>query len=62
MFGSDVDSIRVNLEYFQSGEIFSVPLLHLTSKQNSGENETNNEHSNGPEWEKAQLCFQIDVY
>ena len=33
MYGSDVDSINVDLEFFQSGEILTVPLLHLAPNQ-----------------------------
>ena len=54
MYGSDVDSIKVDLEFFQSGEILSVPLLHITPKQDEKETESENERLAGPKWELAQ--------
>ena len=54
MYGSDVDSIKVNLEFFQSGEILSVPLLQITPKQDEKETESENERLAGPNWELAK--------
>ena len=52
MYGSDVDSIKVDLEFFQSGEILSVPLLHITPKQDEKESES--ERPADPVWELAK--------
>ena len=52
MYGSDVDSINVELEFFKSGDILTVPLLHLAWIQG------NNEQKIGPVWELAQLSFR----
>jgi len=57
MYGSDVDSINVDLEFFQSGEILTVPLLHLAPNQDKKVNGTNNEQKISPLWELAQLGF-----
>ena len=54
MYGSDVDSIKVDLEFFQSGEILSVPLLHITPKHGEKETESENERLDDPKWELAQ--------
>ena len=58
MYGSDVDSINVDLEFFQSGDILTVPLLHLASNQDKGEIQGDNEQKIGPVWELAQLGFE----
>ena len=60
MYGSDVDSVNVDLEFFQSGEILSVPLLHLAPNHDENENEGDSERKVGPAWELAQLGF-LDV-
>lgn len=56
MYGSDVDSINVDLEFFQSGEILTVTLLHLTPNQDKTEGETDRKIR--PVWELAQLGFE----
>ena len=58
MYGSDVDSINVDLEFFQSGDILTVPLLHLAPNQDEGEIQDDNEQKIGPVWELAQLSFR----
>ena len=58
MYGSDVDSINVDLELFQSGEILTVPLLHLAPNQDKKVNMANNEQKISPLWELAQLGFE----
>ena len=57
MYGSDVDSINVDLEFFQSGDILTVPLLHLAPNQDERESQGDNEQKIGPVWELAQLGF-----
>ena len=56
MYGSDVDSINVDLEFFQSGEILTVTLLHLAP--NRDKNEGDKERKISPLWELAQLGFE----
>ena len=58
MYGSDVDSINVDLEFFQSGDILTVPLLHLAPNQDEKDIEGDNEQKIGPVWELAQLGFE----
>ena len=58
MYGSDVDSINVDLEFFQSGEILTVPLLHLAPNQDQRENEGDKERKISPVWELAQFGFE----
>ena len=58
MYGSDVDSINVDLEFFQSGEILTVTLLHLAPNQDKNENGGDKERKISPVWELAQLGFE----
>ena len=58
MYGSDVDSINVDLEFFESGEILTVPLLHLAPNQDKNANESDKERKISPFWELAQLGFE----
>ena len=58
MYGSNVDSINVDLEFFQSGDILTVPLLHLAPIQDKGEIQGDKEQKIGPVWELAQLGFE----